>query len=83
VEVDISKVEDADAQGILRSLLLDETPPVSGEEMLSRARARRLDTEIDRIEADLQSLDPESDAYSDMLRRLVALQKEKRAKSEP
>ncbi len=83
VEVDISKVEDADAQGILRSLLLDETPPVSGEEMLARARARRLDTEIDRIEADLQSLDPESDAYSDMLRRLVALQKEKRAKSEP
>lgn len=83
VEVDISNVEDADAQGILRSLLLDETPPVSGEEMLSRARARRLDTEIDRIEADLQSLDPESDAYSDMLRRLVALQKEKRAKSEP
>jgi DNA primase len=83
VEVDISKVEDADAQGILRSLLLDETPPVSGQEMLARARARRLDTEIDRIEADLQSLDPESDAYSDMLRRLVALQKEKRAKSEP
>jgi DNA primase len=83
VEVDISNVEDADAQGILRSLLLDETPPVSGQEMLARARARRLDTEIDRIEADLQSLDPESDAYSDMLRRLVALQKEKRAKSEP
>ncbi len=83
VEVDISNVEDADAQGILRSLLLDETPPVSGQEMLARARARRLDTEIDRIEADLQSLDPESDVYSDMLRRLVALQKEKRAKSEP
>ena len=83
VEVDISKVDDADAAGVLRSLLLDETPPVSGQEMLARARARRFDTEIDRIEAELQSLDPQSDAYSDMLRRLVALQKEKRAKSEP
>ena len=83
VEVDISKVDDADAQGVLRSLLLDETPLVSGQEMLTRARARRMDTEIDRIEAELQDLDPQSDAYSDMLRHLVALQKEKRAKTEP
>ena len=83
VEVDISKVDDADVQGVLRSLLLDETPLVSGQEMLTRARARRMDTEIDRIEAELQDLDPQSDAYSDMLRHLVALQKEKRAKTEP
>ena len=83
IEVDISKVDDADVQGVLRSLLLDETPLVSGQEMLTRARARRMDTEIDRIEAELQDLDPQSDAYSDMLRHLVALQKEKRAKTEP
>ncbi len=68
-----------DVQAILRALILDPSPVTTGEEMLVRVRARRLGAEIDRLEEDLEKLDPGSEAYSETLRRLIALQQDKRS----
>lgn len=80
--IDISKVDDETSQSVLRSLVMDETPLASGPEMLARVRSRRLDTEIDLVEVQLQEMDPESETYSDTLRHLIALQKEKRTSAD-
>jgi DNA primase len=70
-------------QQLLRALLLDPRPLSSGDEMLARVRARRLGAEIDRLEAELERLEPGSDAHSESLHRLIALQKDKRSGAEP
>ena len=54
----------------------------SGDEMLTRVRARRLSAEIDKLEAELERLEPGSDAHSESLHRLIALQKDKRSGAE-
>jgi DNA primase len=79
---DITKVDDPSDQAVLRELALDQTPLASIPELMGRIRSRRLDSEIDQVESELDKLGPEDDAYSDTLRRLIALQKEKRSPSE-
>jgi hypothetical protein len=50
--------------------------------MLARLKERRLDAEIAALQRDLDSLQPGSEAHSDKLRRLIALQREKRSSTE-
>ncbi len=69
----------AEVQPLLRSLILDPTPPVSGAEMMASALQRRLGAEIDRLEAELEKQEPGSETHSESLRRLIALQKDKRS----
>ena len=69
----------AEVQPLLRSLILDPTPPASGAEMMARLRQRRLGVEIDRLEAELEKQEPGSETHSESLRRLIALQKDKRS----
>lgn len=77
--IDVSSTADPEVQGILRSLALDTRPLPGWWEMQARVRARRLDAEIDEAEKKLESLESGSESHSDWLRRLIALQKEKRA----
>lgn len=76
VDIGLAPVE---VQPLLRSLILDPTPPASGAEMLARVRHRRLGFEIDRLEAELEKQEPGSETHSESLRRLIALQKDKRS----
>lgn len=62
---------------ILRAALLQDEP-LDVESVLERARRRRIDTEIDRLEAVVASTDPADEGYSDAFNRLIALQREKR-----
>ena len=80
--VDISRVSDPEQQTILRSLIMDNRPLPEWSEMRTRVRGRRLDTEIAEVTQFLEKLDSGTDAHSEALRRLVALQQEKRSPEE-
>ena len=80
--IDVSIVADREIQGILRSLALDNRPLPEWSEMQARVKGRRLDTEISEAEKKLETLESGSEAHSDWLRRLIALQQEKRALGE-
>ena len=77
--VDVSQVSDPDAQGVLRSLSFDTTPLPSWTDVWTRARGRKIDLEIDRMEELLADLDEGSEPHSEVLRGLIALQQEKRS----
>jgi DNA primase len=79
--IDIGTAPESQQQ-LLRALILDPRPLASGDEMLTRVRARRLSAEIDKLEAELERLEPGSDAHSESLHRLIALQKDKRSGAE-
>lgn len=79
VPVDISNIDDPEAEEILRTLAMDQRPLPDGAEMLERMRKRRIDVEIELLETDLVGLEVGSQPHSDALRRLVALQQEKRS----
>jgi DNA primase len=80
--VDVSKVGDESTQSLLRAFAMDERPLPSGPDMLARLKDRRLDAQIADLQRELDSLDPGSEAHSDKLRRLIALQREKRSSTE-
>jgi DNA primase len=78
-QVDLSLVEDEDVQPLLRSLVMDDRPLTPGPEMQARMNDRRLEREIEAVERELAGLEQGTDAHSDNLRRLIALQREKRS----
>jgi hypothetical protein len=51
------------------------------DELMARLHERRLDREIERIQGELDDQTEGSEAHSDNLRRLIALQQEKRSSS--
>ena len=75
--VDVTTVSDPDLQGILRGLILDERPLPAWSEMNDRLVSRRLDSEIDAIESQLENLESGTEPHSEALRRLIALQQQK------
>jgi len=77
--VDISGAGEEETRSLLRSLAMDDRPLPSGPEILTRVKERRLDVEIEDLQRTLAGMEPGSDAHSDNLRRLIALQQEKRS----
>jgi hypothetical protein len=60
---------------------MENRPLSSSEEITARFMERRLDRQITDLEQKLAGMEPGSDAHSDNLRRLIALQQEKRSSS--
>jgi DNA primase len=77
--LDLSAVADPVARSLLTRLAVDNTPVSPPDEVLGRVHERRLDREIALLQRELASMDEESQARSDNLRRLIALQQEKRS----
>jgi hypothetical protein len=77
--LDPSQVGDPALQTIIRSLAMDPRPLPDWSDMRRRVRLRRLDSEIDAIEAELAEMEEGSQTHSESLRRLIALQQEKRS----
>ena len=77
--VNISEAGEEETRSLLRSLAMDDRPLPSGSEILSRVKERRLDVEIEDLQRILAGMEPGTDAHSDNLRRLIALQQEKRS----
>lgn len=80
--VDIAAVEDPVAQSVLRHLAMINRPLPSEHEMLARVKERRLDRKIESLERQLDEIDEGTETHSDNLRRLIALQQEKRSPTE-
>ncbi len=76
--LDISRAGSEEEKTLLRSLAMDDRPLPSGVEILSRVKERRLDVEIEDLQRTLAGMEPGTEAHSDNLRRLIALQQEKR-----
>ncbi len=77
--LDITAVSDESASSILRSLAMDERPVPAWADIESRTRSRRLDAEITRLESELDSIEEGTEPHSKILRRLIALQQEKKS----
>lgn len=77
--IDVGRVSDPESNEILRRLAMNRRPLPGGSEMLTRMRQRRMDVEIELLEVDLTQLEVGSQSHSDALRRLIALQQEKRS----
>lgn len=78
---DPAEVEDPEVQSIVRGLSLDARPLPDWTDMEHRVRLRRIDAEIDELEEKLAGTEEGSETHSDYLRRLIALQQEKRSGS--
>ncbi|HUG08952.1 MAG TPA: DNA primase [Acidimicrobiia bacterium] len=77
--LDPGAVEDPVLETLVRSLAMDTRPLPDWADMRRRVRSRRLEAEIDELEAKLAQTEAGSQTHSDYLRRLIALQKEKRS----
>jgi DNA primase len=80
--LDPSLVEDPALQAMVRGFVLDSRPLPDWAEMKKRVRMRRIDGEIDELERKLAGTEQGTQTHSDYLRRLIALQKEKRSSGE-
>ena len=78
-QVDLSTIADPEMQTLARSLVLDTRPLPEWSDVKRRVRLRRLDAEVDLIEAELARMEAGSESHSESLRRLIALQQEKRS----
>jgi hypothetical protein len=63
----------------VRSLAMDTRPLPEWTEMRRRVRLRRIEAEIDELEAKLAEAEEGTQTHSDYFRRLIALQKQKRS----
>jgi DNA primase len=79
--VELTQVADEGSQSLLISLSMEDRPLSSPEEITARVVERRLDRRIEDLEQKLATMEPGSEAHSDNLRRLIALQQEKRSSS--
>ena len=77
--IDPSKVADPDVQAVILALITDERPLPAWSNVESLLKLRRVESRIDEAEAKMAALDPGSDAHSEALRALIALQQERRA----
>jgi hypothetical protein len=59
--------------------MTDQRPLPDIEDMARLLTMRRLEAEIDDVEAEVAGMDENSESYSESLRRLIALQQEKRS----
>jgi DNA primase len=77
--LDPSLVTDPDLQRIVRALSLDSRPLPEWSDMRKMVNLRRIDAEIDDLEGLLAQSEEGTPAHSDHLRRLTALQQERRS----
>jgi DNA primase len=80
-KVELTEVADSGSRSLLISLSMENRPLSSSEEITARFMERRLDRQITDLEQKLAGMEPGSDSHSDNLRRLIALQQEKRSSS--
>jgi DNA primase len=77
--VDVSKISDADLKALVLGMMMDERPVPDWADVERILKLRRLEREIDRLETEVAALDSGSDAHSEALRRLIALQQQRRS----
>ena len=81
VPLDISGLDESD---LLQRLALDPRPlPKDPLEVVARARNKAIEGEIEALKHEMTRLDPASETHSDLLRRVIALEHERRTLRAP
>jgi DNA primase len=80
--IDVASITDPTARTVLLQLAVDTRPIPPHDEILGRVKERRLDREMEALQRELGNQEEGSQVHSDNLRRLIALQKEKRSHTE-
>jgi DNA primase len=76
VPIDIAGLDETE---VLQRIALDPRPlPGDPLEVLVRTRNKAIEAEIEELKHQLARLDPESQGHSDILRRVIALEQERR-----
>jgi DNA primase len=69
-----------DSEPLIQRLALDPRPlPKDPIEVVGRARVKAVEAEIDQLQQQLLSLDPSTQTYSEVLRRLIGLERDRRS----
>jgi DNA primase len=69
-----------DSEQLIQRLALDPRPlPKDPIEVVGRARVKAVEAEIDQLQQQLLSLDPSTQTYSEVLRRLIGLERDRRS----
>lgn len=69
-----------DSEQLIQRLALDPRPlPKDPIEVVGRARVKAVEAEIDQLQQRLLTLDPSTQNYSDVLRRLIGLERDRRS----
>ena len=76
--LDITSVADESVATLLRRLALSNDPIGGADELVARLVRYRLDDDIQDLRRRIADLDPDSEAYSDMLQKLIGLEQKKR-----
>jgi DNA primase len=79
VPIDPSRVPDEAMRSFVRGLALDPSPLPIPADIRRGLESRRIDAEIDAVEAELAGLPQGSESHSEKLRQLIALQQQKRS----
>jgi DNA primase len=78
-ELDVSSLTDPATRELVLSLMMDERPLPSWADVESLLKLRRIEAEIDSVEARMAGLEQGSEPHSEVLRQLIALQQERRS----
>ncbi|HJU81740.1 MAG TPA: DNA primase [Acidimicrobiia bacterium] len=74
-------LDDLPHQELVQRLAFDIRPlPANPAEVVQRAEGKAIERQIKAIEVELQTLDPASQQYSELLRRLLGLQERRRGR---
>jgi DNA primase len=74
-------LDDLPHQELVQRLAFDIRPlPANPAEVVQRAEGKSIERQIKAIEVELQTLDPASQQYSELLRRLLGLQERRRGR---
>jgi hypothetical protein len=69
-----------DSEQLIQRLALDPRPlPKDPLEVVGRARVRAVEGEIDELQQELLNLDPSTQKYSEVLRHLIGLERDRRS----
>ena len=77
--IDVSSIEDPEARALVLGLMMDERPVPEWPDVERLLGLRRLEDRIDVLEGQIKEMSQGSQAHSDALRELIALQQERRS----
>ncbi|HEX9762330.1 MAG TPA: hypothetical protein VGA97_04430, partial [Acidimicrobiia bacterium] len=78
-EVDVSMITDPDARAVVLALMMDDRPLPEWSDVENLLKLRRLDVKIDEVQTRIADLEQGSEAHSEALHQLIALQQERQS----
>ena len=78
-EIDVSMIADPDARAVVLALMMNDRPLPEWSDVENLLKLRRLDVKIDEVQTRIADLEQGSEAHSEALHQLIALQQERQS----